>query len=149
MAVFSMTKFNYRKALSANSIAGFNFPIINFNSNLVENFSKGFFKLIRDWNEYTLNLYTFSPRILSICPALPLHVKETILELAINIFCCSKAKSKLLKTFIKFTYLLSIFFCILSIIVINSCLISLLRDSSVKDAMYLNNKNDPSCKIKL
>ena len=35
----------------------------------------------------------------------------------------------------------SILFCILSIIAINSCLMSLLRDSSVKDAMYLNNKN--------
>ena len=31
------------------------------------------------------NLYTFSPRTLGICPALPFHVNEAIVELAINL----------------------------------------------------------------
>ena len=39
-------------------------------------------------------------------------------------------------------------FCILSIIAISSCLLGLLRDSFVKDGMYLNNKNKPSYKKK-
>ena len=144
MAVFPVTEFNFRTTLATNNMAGFNIPIINFNSNLVDNFAKGFFKfIIRDWSGYTNNLPTFSSRILGICPALPLHVNEAILELAINIFSYSKVRFKSLKTFIKFTHLLSelriwrfILFCILSIIAINSCLLSLLRDSSVNDAMY-------------
>ena len=87
---------------------GFNIRIINFNSNLVDNFAKGFFKLIiRDWGEYTHHLHTFSPRILGICPALPFHVNEAIVELAINILSYSKVRFMLLKTSIKFTYLIS------------------------------------------
>ena len=100
MAVFHVTEFNYRTALAANTMAGFNIPNINFNSN---NFAKGFFKVITwDWSEYThilSHLHTFSPRILSICPTLSLHANEAIVELAINI----KVRLKLLKTFIKFT----------------------------------------------
>ena len=107
MAIFHVTEFNYRTTLAANTMVRFNIPNINFNSNLGDNFAKDFLKLIIwDWIQYThilSHINTFSPRILSICPALSLHANEEIVELAINI----KVSFKLLKTFIKFTYLLS------------------------------------------
>ena len=124
-----------------------------------------FFKfIISDWNGHTPTFSIFSLRIRGICPALLLHVDEAIVELVINIFSYTKVRFKLLKTlraFIKFTYLLSkiciwkfrfysiLFHCILSIIAINSCLLNSLRVSSVKDATYVNNKNNASYKIKL
>ena len=90
-----------------NTMAGFNIPIINFNSNFNDNFAKGFFKLImRDWSGYTHNLRLLSPRILGIYSALPLHINEALVELAISIFSYSEVRCKLLKTFNKFTYLL-------------------------------------------
>ena len=169
MTVFPVTEFNYRMALTANTMVGFNTPIIDFNSNLVDNFAKGFFMLIiRDWGGYTHNLHKFSPRILGICPVLPLHVNKAIVELAINIFSYSKVRFESLKTFIMFTYLLSKlciwrFHFILHLkhhcyqflfnhcyqllsIAINHCYQFLL--SILVSYMYLN-KNKPSYKIKL
>ena len=108
MAVFPVAEFNCRTALAANTMAGFNIPIINFNSNLVGSFVKVFFQIIIcQWGGYFQNLHIFSSRVLGICPALLLHVNEAIVELAINIFSHSKVRFKLLKTIIKFTYLLS------------------------------------------
>ena len=136
-------------------MAEFNILIINFNSNLLDCFTKGFCNLvIRDWSGYIHNLHTFSQRILGICPALPLHVNEAIVEPTIYIFSKSKVRYKFLKTFIKFTYLLCKL-CILRfhfiVLFKHHCYYflftqSLLRDSSVKDAMYLNSKENPSLK---
>ena len=82
-----MTGFSYHTPVTANTMAGFNIPIINFNSNIVYKFTKGFFKfIIWNWSGYTHNLHTISRRILGICPALPHDVTEAIVELAINSF---------------------------------------------------------------
>ena len=120
-------------------------------------FQKAFFQLIiRNWSRYTHNFHTFSSRILGICPALPLHVEEvivswllTFLVIARSDLSCWKCSLSLHNFSANFVSEDSILCCILSIIAINSSLLSLLGDSSVNDALYLNNKNPRSYKIKL
>ena len=89
----SVTEFNYvlsslsrqwQDSISLSLILRFNIPIID--SNLVDIFTKGYFKfIIWSWCGYTHNLNELSSKIQGICSALSFHVNEAILELAINV----------------------------------------------------------------
>ena len=95
MAVFAMTKFNYRTVMTANAMAGLNIPIINFKSNLVDNFVKGSLSLLSGTE---VGIPTISIDYLPESWAFVQHI---------SIFSCSKFLFKLFETFIKFTKLLS------------------------------------------
>ena len=122
-------------------------PIINFN------FAKDFFELfIRDWSWYAHNLRTFfsiSTHCHSMLTKQMWSWLLTFLVIARSDLSCWKLSLSLRTSSANFVSEDSILFYILSIIAINSCSLSLLRDSSVKDAMHLNNKNKPSYKRKL
>ena len=145
LAAFPVDELNYYRALNTSTTEGFNIPFINFDSQLVHNFTMVFSSSLSGTGVDIPTVSTYS-----------LYFNKVIVELAINIFfiarsdlTCSKLSLSLRTSSASLVSEDSILFCILSITAINSCLRSLPRDSSVKNAMYLNNKNNPSYKVKL